>query len=71
MDRDEIMITPVTTVKEILTSYPEVFPIFEKYGICDDCRTMPPPVPLGHFALHHCNGDVAGLIDELLRALNA
>ncbi|GMV97138.1 MAG: hypothetical protein AMXMBFR83_14970 [Phycisphaerae bacterium] len=54
-----------TTVREVLTTYPQTFDVFLRHGMCEDCKTDPPPVPLHHFARKHCAGDVTGLIAEL------
>jgi hypothetical protein len=58
-----------TTVRELLTAYPQVFPILLGHGMCEDCQDDPPPVPLGHFAAKHCNGDIRGLLQELRRSV--
>ena len=58
-----------TTVRELLAAHPEVFEVLVARGMCADCRSDPPPVPLGHFAEKHCGGDVDGLLDEVNRAM--
>ncbi len=58
-------LTEDTTVRELLTTHPEVFDILLGHGMCADCQDDPPPVPLQHFARKHCGGDVLGLIREL------
>lgn len=62
-------LTPETTVRHVLTNYPQTFTVFERHGMCADCRVQPPPLPLHHFAGKHCGGDVAGLIRELEAAI--
>jgi len=57
-----------TTVREILKTHPETFPVFLGHGMCEDCKANPPPVPLQHFASKHCGGDLSGLIRELSAA---
>lgn len=64
-----LVIDATTTVKELLTARPEVFPVLLGHGMCEDCQADPPPVPLGHFASKHCGGDVDGLLDELRQAM--
>jgi hypothetical protein len=66
-----LRITENTTVRELLTTYPDTFPIFLNRGMCADCEKAPPPVPLHHFADKHCGGDITGLIRELHEAVQA
>ncbi len=54
-----------TTVREALTAFPNTFGVFSAHGMCADCKEDPPPVPIRHFALKHCDGDLAGLLAEL------
>ena len=42
-----------TTVREVLTRYPDAVDVLSQYGMCDDCKAAPPPVPLEHFAEKH------------------
>jgi len=58
-----------TTVRDLLTTHPETFPVFVSHGMCEDCKADPPPVPLHHFAGKHCAGDLPGLIRELHSAI--
>ncbi len=58
-----------TLVCDLLTRYPAVFDVFERHGMCTDCRAAPPPVPLGHFVNKHCNGDLPGFVQELRRRI--
>lgn len=60
-----------TTVRELLTTHPEVIEVMLGHGMCEDCRENPPEVPLSHFAMKHCGGDLAGLIEELYGAIEA
>jgi hypothetical protein len=62
-------ITPTTTVRDLLQAHPQAFAVFERHGMCSDCRAAPPPVPLQQFATKHCNGDIAGLLSELRAAI--
>lgn len=62
-------LTPDTTVHYVLTNFPQAFAVFERHGMCAECKIQPPPVPLHHFAGKHCAGDVAGLIRELADAI--
>ncbi len=55
----------ITTVRDLLEAYPKVFPVLLSHGMCEDCQADPPPVPLHHFATKHCDGNIAGLLDEL------
>lgn len=60
-----------TTVRDLLTAYPQTFDVFLAHGMCADCKMNPPPVPLSHFAGKHCNGDLTGLVEELAAAIQA
>ena len=60
-----------TTVRDLLTAHPEVFDVLLGHGMCADCQADPPPVPLGHFAMKHCDGDLEGLIGEIRVAFKA
>lgn len=59
----------LTTVRDLLTAHPGVFPILLGHGMCADCQANPPPVPLGTFAAKHCGGNLEGLIAELDEAI--
>jgi hypothetical protein len=63
----ELMTT--TTVSDLIGAYPEAFEVLMRHGMCADCRQSPPPVPLAHFAQKHCDGNIAGLLDELRAAI--
>lgn len=54
-----------TTVRELLTAFPQSFDVLTAHGMCADCKDDPPPVPLRHFAQKHCDGDLPGLLAEL------
>ncbi|MFQ5590067.1 MAG: hypothetical protein ACE5HE_02780 [Phycisphaerae bacterium] len=58
-------IDETTTVRELLTACPSVFPILLRHGMCEECRDDPPPVSLLYFAAKHCEGDIDGLLEEL------
>ena len=58
-----------TTVRDLLTACPGVFPILLGHGMCADCQANPPAVPLGTFAAKHCGGDLEGLITQLGSAI--
>lgn len=58
-----------TTVRELLSSYPDTFQVFLRHGMCEGCKSDPPPVPLHHFARKHCGGNITGLLDEILEAI--
>lgn len=60
-----MQLTPTTTVREVLTAFPQAAEVLLRHGMCADCQESPPPVPLHHFATKHCAGDVVGLIKEL------
>lgn len=55
-------IGPETLVCDLLSRHPEVFDVFERHGMCEDCREFPPPVPIQYFAEKHCQGDVQGFL---------
>lgn len=58
-----------TTVKDLLTTHPDVFEVLLGHGMCADCQADPPPVPLGHFAMKHCGGNLEGLVVEIKAAI--
>lgn len=58
-------LTAETTVRDVLTTYPKTLDVFLSHGMCEDCRTSPPPVPLAVFAIKHCGGDLERLVSEL------
>ena len=60
-------IRPTTTVRELLSHHPQAFSVLVRFGMCPECRADPPPVPLSHFAMKHCDGK----LDVLLEALYA
>lgn len=64
-------INATTTVKDLLATHPDVFPVLVRHGMCEDCKADPPPVPLGHFADKHCGGNLTGLIDEMQQVIGA
>lgn len=53
-------------VCDVLNETPTAFAVFERHGMCQDCKDNPPPVPIRHFAEKHCQGR----IDEFLAELN-
>ena len=60
-----------TTVRDVLTTYPQTIDVFLRHGMCEDCQADPPPVPLHHFATKHCGGNLQGLIEELKQVIPA
>ena len=54
-----------TTVRELLTAFPQAFGVLSAHGMCADCKEDPPAVPIGHFAHKHCGGNLDGLLAEL------
>lgn len=52
-------------VCDVLKEYPVVWSVFERHGMCDDCKASPPPVPIQHFVDKHCNGDLEMFLGEL------
>ena len=60
-----------TTVRDLLTTYPQTFEVLVSHGMCQDCKTNPPPVPLQHFADKHCAGNLTGLLVELATAIES
>jgi hypothetical protein len=64
-------LTESTTVRDLLTTHPRAAEVLLRHGMCEDCEADPPPVPLGHFARKHCDGDLAGLIRELQAVIAA
>lgn len=60
-----LMMNGDTTVRELLSTHPNVLDVLLGHGMCADCREDPPPVPLSHFAHEHCAGDLPSLLAEL------
>ena len=60
-----------TTVRELVTAHPRTFEVLVARGMCKDCKTDPPPVPLHHFAQKHCDGNLSGLLADLEAAIQA
>jgi len=58
-----------TKVRDLLHTYPAAWKVLRRYGMCADCQHDPPAVPLAHFAMKHCAGDLGGLIAELRAAI--
>jgi len=54
-----------TTVRELLIAHPQTFEVLVARGMCEDCRTDPPPVSLHHFAQKHCDGNLSALLADL------
>ncbi len=54
-----------TTVRDLLTAYPAAFDVLASHGMCQSCKDDPPPVPIHHFAMKHCGGEVDRLIEEV------
>ncbi len=66
-----LTIEPSTTVRDLLAAHPRAFDVLLRHGMCEDCRSDPPLVPLAHFAAKHCGGDIAGLLREIRTAAGA
>ncbi len=60
-----MMIQAHDLVCDIFQKHPEAFDVFERHGMCADCKQSPPPVTVSHFANKHCNGNVEGFLHEL------
>lgn len=58
-------LNPQTTVQALFAAHPEAFEVLHGYGMCEPCRSAPPPVPLEHFAAKHCGGNIEKLLEEL------
>ena len=54
-----------TTVRDLLTAHPQAFDVLAGHGMCGSCKLDPPPVPLHHFAMKHCDGNLADLLTEI------
>ncbi|MBI1388827.1 MAG: hypothetical protein GC154_10315 [bacterium] len=65
------MFLPTDLVCDVLQRHPEAFSVFERHGMCEDCRQSPPPVPIAHFAEKHCDGRVEAFISELSECVGA
>jgi len=61
---------PDDLVCDVLAKYPQVFSVFERHGMCEECKQSPPPVPLALFASKHCNGEIEKFLEELAGAVN-
>lgn len=64
-----MQLSPTTTVREVLITFPASFDIFLSHGMCESCQEDPPPVPLAVFAKKHCGGDLNMLIGELEKVI--
>ena len=62
------MFKPDDLVRDVLSNHPETWEVFERHGICCDCRKSPPPVPLQHFVDKHCEGRMDEFIQELIES---
>ena len=58
-----------TTVRDLLTAHPEVFGVLLGQGMCADCQADPPSVPLDHFAMKHCEGNLEDLVVKIKSAI--
>ncbi len=56
-------------VKDVLSTHAQAWAVFERHGICEDCRNDPPPVPIQHFVDTHCDGKIDEFLDELNTAI--
>lgn len=65
------MVTPGDLVCDVLSQYPATWPVFERHGMCEDCKASPPPVPVQHFVNKHCNGKIAEFLGEIHAAIGA
>lgn len=59
------MIQADDLVCDVFAKHPNVFDVFERYGMCEDCKQSPPPVSVSHFANRHCNGQIEEFLIEL------
>lgn len=59
------MIRADDRVSDVLGRYPKAFEVFERHGMCEDCRESPPPVPVSHFIHRHCGGRAEEFLGEL------
>ena len=66
MSKNSVSLTGDTTVRELLLQHPQTYDVFASHGMCDSCRTAPPPVPLHHFSMKH-----AVELDQLIGELNS
>jgi len=60
-----------TTVRELLIAHPQTFDVLVARGMCEDCKTDPPAVPLHHFAQKHCDGNLPALLADLRAAIQS
>lgn len=59
------MIQADDLVCDVFSKYPKAFDVFERHGMCDDCKSSPPPVPVTHFVSRHCDGRIEEFLQEL------
>ena len=62
------MFTADDLVCDVLANHPKTWLVFERHGICADCRQSPPPVPIHHFVDKHCEGRIDEFLQELREA---
>ncbi len=58
-------------VCDVLQKYPAAWAVFERHGMCEDCKTAPPPVPIQHFVDQHCNGNIFEFLQEIQHAIQS
>ncbi len=63
------MIAPTDLVCDILNRHPSAWPVFERHGMCEDCKASPPPVSVHHFVDKHCEGKIGEFLSELNAAI--
>ncbi len=59
------MFKPEMLVCDVLREYPQTWDVFLRHGMCEDCKTSPPPVPIQHFVDKHCDGQLESFLAEL------
>lgn len=58
-------------VCDVLNQHASAWDVFERHGICEDCKQSPPPVPIQHFVDKHCEGRIEEFLNELNQATSA
>lgn len=59
------MVQATDLVCDVFANHPSAFDVFERHGMCEDCKQSPPPVPVSHFVEKHCNGQIDAFLSEL------
>lgn len=66
-----MIVKPQDLVCNVLTEHPAAWPVFERHGMCEDCKASPPSVSVQHFVGKHCGGNIERFLQEINEAIGA